>query len=146
MTVRLLRRPLSIAAAYRELARPGLGGVVVFAGRVRPDRWKGGRVRALDYEAHAPLALRALAALEARAAQRAPEARVVLWHRLGRLPVGSASVIVGAATPHRADAFRLARWLIDRLKVEAPIWKTERVRPSRRPRRRPGRSAGRSAG
>ena len=143
MSVRIQRAPLSIAAAYRFLAGPGLGGVVVFAGRVRPDVTRQGRVTALDYEAHRSMARTALYRLEVDALRRIRGARVVLWHRVGRLAVGVPSVIVGAATPHRADAFRLARSLIDRLKTEVPIWKSERVRPAHRPRTRHGRSVGR---
>jgi molybdopterin synthase catalytic subunit len=146
VSVRLQRDALSVAAAYAELAQDRLGGVVVFAGRVRPDVGPEGRVVALDYEAHRPLARAALHRLAREARRRHPGARVVLWHRLGRLPVGTASVIVGAATPHRATAFALARWLIDRLKAEVPIWKTATARPARRQPRRPVRSGARSAG
>ena len=127
MSIRLDRRPLSVRAAYEELERPGLGGVVVFVGCVRPDRVRSGTVRAHEYEAHGPPAREALRALERDARTRYPAARVVLWHRLGRLRVGTASVIVGAATAHRAEAFALAQWLIDRLKEEVPIWKSARA-------------------
>ena len=143
MSVRIDRRPLSVAAAYRELERADLGGVVVFVGRVRPDRTHAGRVHALDYEAHLPLALDGLRRLERTAERKSPGGRFVLWHRVGRLTVGTASVIVGAATAHRAEAFRISRWLIDRLKTTVPIWKSDRVRPARRPRRRPARPGGR---
>src|SRR5215472_16941886 len=114
MGVRLTTTPLSVPAAYRALADPSLGGVVVFVGRVRPDTVAAGRVRALYYEAHEPLAHRELERLRSEAAHRLPKARIVLWHRLGLLPVGTVSVIVGVATPHRAAAFDLARELIDR--------------------------------
>lgn len=143
MSVRLQRAPLPIARAYRELQAPGLGGVVLFSGRVRPDPTPTGPVTALDYEAHVAVARASLDRLEAAARRRAPQARVVLWHRLGRVPVGEASVLVGVATPHRARAFTLARWLIDRLKAEVPIWKSVPARPGRRRRTRRARSAGR---
>ncbi|HEY6238746.1 MAG TPA: molybdenum cofactor biosynthesis protein MoaE, partial [Thermoplasmata archaeon] len=55
---------------------------------------------------------------------------------LGDLEVGAVSVIVGAAAPHRADAFEGCRFLIDALKRDVPIWKSDRVRPARRPRPR----------
>jgi molybdopterin synthase catalytic subunit len=143
MGIQLTTQPLSVPAAYRALAHPALGGVVVFVGRVRPDTVPGGRVHSLYYEAHEPIARRELARLRSDVAQRLPKARIVLWHRLGVLPVGTVSVIVGVATPHRAAAFDLARELIDRLKAEVPIWKTDRARPARRPRRPPARAAGR---
>lgn len=146
MGVRVTTRPLSVPAAYRALSDPSLGGVVVFVGRVRPDPVAAGTVHALFYEAHEPLAHRELERLRTEAVQRLPKARVVLWHRLGVLPVGTVSVIVGVATPHRAAAFDLARDLIDRLKAEVPIWKTDRARPARRRRRRRAPSGGRSAG
>jgi molybdopterin synthase catalytic subunit len=61
--------------------------------------------------------------------------RVVLWHRVGDVPVGEPSVIVGVATGHRAEAFAAARFMIDRLKVTLPVWKsarTGRATPARR--------------
>ena len=146
MSVRLTDRPLPVARALRELSGPELGGIVVFAGRVRSDAVPTGRVVALEYEAHAPLALRELRALEKEARRRFGPGRYLLWHRLGRLPVGTVSVIVGAACGHRAQAFDAARFLIEELKVKVPIWKTDRARPGRRRPLRPSPRAGRSTG
>jgi molybdopterin synthase catalytic subunit len=144
--VRLTSRPLSVGPAWRALEAPGAGGVVVFAGRVRPDPGPGGRVSALVYEAHASLALARFRALAAIAERRFGARRTVLWHRVGRVPVGEVSVIVGAACAHRAAAFSAARYLIEALKASVPIWKEERGRSGRRPRRRPSPRGGRSAG
>ncbi|HEV2165618.1 MAG TPA: molybdenum cofactor biosynthesis protein MoaE [Thermoplasmata archaeon] len=141
--IRVDRRPISIGAAYRELDDPESGGVVLFLGRVRPDPGRGGRVAALDYEADVPMAVRSLAELAERARRRFGARRLVIYHRLGRLPVGTVSVLVGAAAPHRRSAFGAARYLIERLKVEVPIWKMDRVRRGRRPRRRPPTPGGR---
>lgn len=146
MPVRLTRRPLRVEEAYRALSGRSLGGVVVFLGRVRPDRTPRGRVTALFYEAHRPLALASLRRLAHEAVRRQGAQKVVLWHRLGTIPVGEPSVLVGVAAGHREDAFAAARYLIDRLKAETPIWKSDRVRAAhpRRPRR--GRQGGRSTG
>jgi len=146
VSVRLTRRPLSMAAAMHALAGDALGGVVVFAGKVRPDLTPRGRVVALEYEAHRSLALEVLAGLERDALRRFRVDKVVLWHRLGPIPVGAPSVIVGAAAGHRAAAFAAARYLIERLKATAPIWKLERAQPVRRRRSPPAGPAGRSAG
>jgi len=146
VSVRLTRRPLSVSAAMRSLAGDDLGGVVVFAGKVRPDLTSQGRVAALEYEAHVKVALAALAQLERTALHRFKVGKVVLWHRLGRVPVGEPSVIAGAAAAHRAAAFAAARYLIEQLKVTVPIWKLERARPARRPRSRRAGRAGRSTG
>jgi len=141
MSVRLTRSPLSVVAAFRFLSGDELGGVVVFVGRVRPDPMPRGHVSALEYEAHRQPALDALSELERQARRRFGAGKVVLWHRLGRIPVGEASVVVGVATGHRAPAFAAARFLIERLKREVPIWKLDRARPAHPPRsRRRGRA------
>ena len=146
MSLRLTRRPLSFAAAARELEGPGLGGVVLFAGRVRSEGFGHSRVAALDYEVHVGPALGVLKELDRSTRRRFEIERTVLWHRIGRVKAGEVSVIVGAAAAHRAPAFAAARYLIDRLKRTVPIWKTERARSGRPRRRRPGPRAGRSSG
>ena len=146
MGIRLTHRRLSVAAAMSTLGDPRLGGVVLFAGRVRPDRVAKGRVYALLYEADAPLARRELERLARTVRRRFGARQVVLWHRLGTVPVGEVSVIVGAACDHRASAFGAARYLIEELKTSVPIWKTDRARPARRRRPLRPRRAGRSSG
>ena len=145
MTIRLTTRPLRTDLARRELLGPGLGGVVVFEGIVRPDRVGRRRVRALVYETDAPRARAELLRLVREVGGRTGARRTVVWHRLGVVPAGEVSVVVGAAAPHRDAAFRAVRSLIDRLKREVPIWKTDRAPPARRPRSRPTPRAGRSA-
>jgi molybdopterin synthase catalytic subunit len=146
VSARLTRGRLSYAAAARELEGPGLGGVVLFAGRVRGDGPRRSRVVALDYEVHDVPALRVMRDLDRAARRKFGVRRTVLWHRVGRVEAGGISVIVGASAAHRAPAFAAARYLIDRLKRTVPIWKEERARPARRPRPRPSRRGGRSAG
>ncbi len=146
MSTRLTARALSVDAAHRALDGPGSGGVVVFVGRVRPDRTPEGRVVALVYEAHADPARRALAALEGEARRRFGVQRTVAWHRTGTVRVGEPAVIVGAAAAHREEAFRAARFLIDELKRRVPVWKEQRARPGRRPRRPPSPRRARSTG
>nr|MBA3886777.1 molybdenum cofactor biosynthesis protein MoaE [Acidobacteriota bacterium] len=48
-----------------------------------------------------------------------------ITHRVGRLAIGDPSVVIAAASPHRADAFAVARYAIERIKQIAPIWKHE---------------------
>jgi molybdopterin synthase catalytic subunit len=143
---RLSRTRLSLAAAARELEGPGLGGVVLFAGRVRRERHGGRSVVALDYEVHPGPALAAMARLDRETRRRFGVKRTVLWHRIGRVPADEIAVIVGAAAGHRAAAFAAARFLIDRLKATVPLWKVERARSERPRPRRPRRRVGRSRG
>jgi len=121
--------PLPVGEASAYLAAPEAGGLALFVGTTR--RWTDGEEGArteterLSYEAYEPMALAELVRLAAAAAERWPVARCCLWHRTGEVPVAEASVVVGVATPHRAEAFAACRWLIDTLKERVPVWKCE---------------------
>jgi molybdopterin synthase catalytic subunit len=104
--------------------RPGAGAVTTFIGTVR-DRNQGRRVDRLEYEAYEPLALRAFARIAEEAAAEWPDVVLGLHHRVGTLAVGEASIIIAAASPHRAEAFAVCRYAIERVKQIAPIWKRE---------------------
>jgi len=138
---RLSSRPLSLARAYRALESESAGAIVVFVGRVRPDATGHGKVVALDYEADRNPALGSFREIDRAAFRRYPGVRMLLWHRTGRVPVGQIAVIVGAAASHRSAAFGAARFAIERLKVQSPIWKSDRVRSARPPRPRRSRPA-----
>lgn len=116
--------PLEDARVWSE--RPGCGAVVLFTGTVR--NFADGRpaVTALEYEAYEEAAEPRLAAVAAEARRRWPPlGRVALLHRVGRLEVGEASVLVAVSAPHRDEAFAAARYCIDTLKETVPIWKRE---------------------
>ena len=51
--------------------------------------------------------------------------QVAIQHRIGRLELGEASVVIAVGSPHRAEAFEACRWCIDTLKETVPIWKRE---------------------
>ena len=100
------------------------GAVVTFLGLVRNHN-VGRRVRYLEYEAYEPLALKTFDRIAAEAHGRWPGVRLALYHRVGRLEIGEASVAIAAASAHRADAYAACRYAIERVKQIAPIWKHE---------------------
>ena len=102
----------------------GDGAVVTFAGLVR-DHNQGRHVQFLEYEAYEPLAVRALQRIVDEAKQLWPSARLAAHHRIGRLEIGEASIVIAAASAHRADAFASCRYTIERVKQIVPIWKLE---------------------
>jgi molybdopterin synthase catalytic subunit len=108
-------------------ADPSCGAVASFVGITRHD-FQGRRVTKLTYEGYVPMAVKELRALclEALADTRfASVTRIAAVHRLGDCPVGMASAILVAASPHRRDALRCTEFLIDALKARVPIWKLE---------------------
>ena len=115
--------PLSVDEITQVVVGSDLGGLVVFVGTVR-DHDGGREVTRLDYSAH-PLAAAELARVVTEVGASAPAAGLAAVHRVGELQIGDLAVIVAAACPHRAEAFDLARTLIDRVKAEVPIWKRQ---------------------
>jgi MoaE-MoaD fusion protein len=116
--------PLDPAAVAAAVARAGDGAVATFVGLVRREN-AGRQVLWLDYEAYAPLAIKAFERIAREAAEHWPESRLAIRHRTGRVDIGEASVVIAAASPHRADAFATCRYAIERIKQIAPIWKHE---------------------
>ena len=116
--------PLDAAAVAASVARAGDGAVATFVGLVRREN-AGRQVLWLDYEAYAPLALKAFERIAAEAAAEWPDVRLAIHHRTGRVEIGEASVVIAAASPHRGEAFAACRYAIERVKQIAPIWKHE---------------------
>jgi molybdopterin synthase catalytic subunit len=116
--------PLDTAVLEALVSGPHCGAVATFVGRVRADN-AGRAVLWLDYEAFAPLAVATFERIATEAAEQWPDAILAIAHRIGRLAIGDASVVVVAASPHRRDAFAACRYGIERVKQIAPIWKHE---------------------
>lgn len=100
------------------------GAVATFLGLVRKHNL-GRRVEYLEYEAYEPLALRTFERIATEVTERWPGVRLALHHRVGRIDLGDVSVAIASASPHRADAFSSCRYVIERVKQIAPIWKRE---------------------
>src|SRR5262245_26425046 len=120
--VMLTANVLDPSALVRLVEAPGHGAVTTFLGLVR-DHNAGRKVTHLEYEAYEPLALKALQTIVDEAAEKWPSTRIAIHHRTGRLQIGDASVVIAAASAHRADAFAASRYAIERIKQIVPIWK-----------------------
>lgn len=120
----LVRETIDTAALLDAVSGPLLGGAVVFCGTVRagPDD---GPVVAIEYSAYDQMAETECARIEAEVRERWPGVNVAMQHRLGRVLVGEASIVIAVAAPHRAEAFEVCRHLIDQAKERLPIWKRE---------------------
>jgi molybdopterin synthase catalytic subunit len=121
---RFTRAPIQTAALAAALADPGCGGYASFEGWVR-DNNEGERVRHLEYEAFEALGVREGERIVAEAISRYQVMRAACVHRLGDLAVGELAVWVGVSAPHRDEAFRACRYIIDEVKHRLPIWKKE---------------------
>jgi molybdopterin synthase catalytic subunit len=121
MMMHLTRHAIELNDLLAEVQSPDRGGTCVFLGTVRND----GDVTGIDYSAYETMALAEIERILADATTQWPEARVMLQHRLGVIPVGEASIAIAAAAPHRDDAFAACRFVIEEVKKRLPVWKKE---------------------
>lgn len=116
--------PISVDECTAAVFDPAHGGTSVFIGTVR-DRSEGHAVTLLEYEAYATMAVREMERIAGEIEDEIRGARLAVLHRVGALRVGDVAVVCAASAPHRDEAFRACRLLIDRVKERVPIWKRE---------------------
>jgi molybdopterin synthase catalytic subunit len=122
--VGITEQPLNSDRVLQKMSSPRAGAVVFFLGITR--EFTDSRQTAwLEYDCYRAMAEQKLAELEQAARARWPVVDCTLLHRVGRVELGEASVLVAVSTPHRQDAFQAAEWLMDTIKQEVPIWKKE---------------------
>ena len=117
-------RALDLVALLSRAHHPGAGAVVLFSGEVR-DNNKGLPVDRLEYESYRPMAEKLIGEILNEATTRWGLKAAVAQHRVGRLAIGETAVVVVTAAAHRKEAYEANRYIIDRIKHEAPIWKCE---------------------
>ncbi len=120
----IVRAPIETQEVLTRVKQGDDGAAVVFEGVVR-NQTHSRKTLYLDYEAYEDMALREMETLAEQALKQFAIRDLALVHRLGRLEIGETSVLIVAASAHRAAAFDACRWLIDTLKRTVPIWKKE---------------------
>ncbi len=129
----IVERGLTLDEAAARVTRPDCGAIVIFAGTVRGSTQVQSATVETDflaYEAYAEMAEKMMARIGDEVRERWPKvAEIAIMHRVGRLEVGEASVVIAVATPHRGDGcFEACQYAIERLKEVVPIWKQENGR------------------
>lgn len=118
----LTTEPLEPQKVATQVAGPGVGATVLFVGTVR-DHHHGADIEAITYEAYSPMAERQLDRIAH--AHSIDGVEVAIVHRHGHLQVGEASVVIAAASAHRAEAFAACRAVLEAIKADVPIYKRE---------------------
>jgi MoaE-MoaD fusion protein len=120
----IVRQPILIEGLISQMSRPEDGAIVIFAGIVRNNSG-GRRTLYLEYEGYEPMALKQIREIGLMIRQRWDIHRVGIVHRLGKLEIGEASVVLVINSAHRHAAFEACHYAIDTLKKTVPIWKKE---------------------
>lgn len=116
--------PLEVEKAYAHAQAGNTGAVNIFVGTVR-NKTDTRNVVNLEYEAYEGMAIKEMRKIAEEAASKWPVEKIIIHHRVGKLRVGEATVVIAVSTPHRHDSFEACRYIIDTLKKSVPIWKKE---------------------
>ncbi len=120
----LTREPIDARALVQLIQREQDGAVVTFEGVVR-DNTAGRPTEFLEYEGYEQMALSMIRELGRELLDKHAVGGIAIVHRLGKLAIGEASVVIVVSAPHRKPAFEACHEAIDRLKATVPIWKKE---------------------
>lgn len=127
--IQITEQPIDTTALLASVSDGACGAQVLFVGTTRQwTRHADGReleTSHLVYEAYESMALAKLQELEVTVRERWAVKHVAIVHRVGCVAPTEPSVAVAVSSPHRSESFEAARWLIDTLKHEVPIWKQE---------------------
>jgi molybdopterin synthase catalytic subunit len=121
---RITREPIVPQQVLDRVGSSADGAAVLFLGTVREQN-EGAPVSGLSYDAYDEMAETVLTAIAAEAARRLGTDRIAVVHRVGDLEIGEVSVAIAASSPHRAEAFDAARYVIEQIKQRLPVWKKE---------------------
>ncbi len=122
--LQLRRAVLDVQEITASVVGDFAGGIVNFIGIVR-DNSHGHKVRWLEYEAYPPMVISELEKIRGEIAERWPEVKVTIHHRIGKLSIGERVIVIAVAAPHRQEGFAACSYAIDRIKETVPIWKKE---------------------
>lgn len=122
--IEIVEQPIESSQILDRVQSTLSGAVVLFLGTTRHLTGQRETAR-LEYECYYELAIKQMHRLRSQAMADWPLNGCSIVHRIGQVPVGEASVAIAVSSAHRKAAFAAAEWLIDRLKVEVPIWKKE---------------------
>jgi|ACXJ01.1.fsa_nt_gi molybdopterin synthase catalytic subunit len=124
MKISVQKEKIEVADTIESLRTPEAGAIVTFQGTVR--RFSGDiEVTRLYYEAYREMAVKSIKQIADEAKERFGIIDYSIIHRIGNIDLTEDSVIVSVSSEHREEAFSACKFIIDRIKIETPIWKKD---------------------
>lgn len=121
----VVREPIDPARVLARVGDPEDGAVLLFLGVVR-NHAESRAVDGITYDAYEAMAKDVLNAIATEAADLLGTDRIAVIHRIGQLDVGECSAAIAVSSPHRDEAYRASRYVIEEIKKRLPVWKKER--------------------
>jgi len=98
------------------------GADIRFHGVVR-DSEDGRTISAIRYSFYEGMADKELRKIGSDMTERYPDHRALVYHRVGEVEAGVASILIRVQTAHSARGFEIIQEYLKRIKQSVPIWK-----------------------
>jgi molybdopterin synthase catalytic subunit len=122
--IKITQEKLVLEDLIKVVEAPKAGAISTFTGTTR-NHSEGRRVLSLEYDAYPEMAEKKLMEIGEEIKRRWEVTEIAIAHRVGKLEIGEASVMIAISAPHRKEAFEACQYAIDRIKTIVPIWKKE---------------------
>lgn len=101
------------------------GAESLFVGTVRNHNL-GKKVNGISYDVFEPLAKQSFVEVCQEAQEKwGFELDFYVVHAQGRLDIGEVAIVIAVGSPHRDEAFKACRYVIEEVKHRSPVWKLE---------------------
>jgi molybdopterin synthase catalytic subunit len=121
----LQESPIDSVQSKNSYSNPADGAIVIFEGTVRADKHEGRVVSELLYIADATSVIAEGEKIIQEALSKFTITEAVCIQRIGQVKTAETAVWIGVWAPHRDDAFKGCRYVIEEVKKRLLIWKKE---------------------
>jgi len=116
--------PIPVTDLVATAGNDSDGAIITFIGQAR-DKSRDKGVSHLEYEIYEEMASSEMKKIIDDSYDQWPITDCVVVHRYGTVNIGETSIFIAVSSPHRDDAFKACRYIIDTIKKTVPIWKKE---------------------
>lgn len=122
--IRIQKEDFSIDDELKKIKNDKCGASVIFLGSVKSEM-DGKKVMKMELDVYAEMAEKKLREIEVDAKKKYDIIESVVIHRYGELFVGDNIVLIIVKSIDRTKSFEVCKYILERLKEEAPIFKKE---------------------
>ncbi|MBK9271513.1 MAG: molybdenum cofactor biosynthesis protein MoaE [Saprospiraceae bacterium] len=106
-------------------SKTDIGAHSIFLGQVRADQQSNSHVLTIEYSAYEEMALEKMHLIREEIFAKYPLSCMHVYHSLGRVNAGEICLFVFTSSRHRKPAIDACTELVERIKLELPIWGKE---------------------
>lgn len=110
----------------KHSTKTNIGAHGIFLGQVRSDVEGDNTVAGIEFTCYEEMALNVIKTIREATFEKYALTCLHIHHSLGYVEVGQICLFVFASSKHRADSINAVSYVVERIKLEVPIWGKEK--------------------